>query len=99
MREVCGAVSGALLVLGMQKGYSVPGDDEAKRKHYLLVQEFARRFREKNRTIICRELLEGVEVVPGNTPEKRTEAFYERRPCLRLIRDAAQITEEMLSEA
>ena len=98
LREVCGAVSGALLVLGMQRGYSMPGDDDAKREHYLLVQEFARRFREKNRTIICRELLEGVEVSPGDIPEKRTKEFYERRPCLRLIRDAAQITEEMLSE-
>ena len=98
LREVCGAVSGALLVLGMKKGYSAPGDDEAKREHYLRVQEFARAFREKNGTIICRELLEDVEVSPGDIPEKRTKEFYERRPCLRLIRDAAQIAEEMLME-
>lgn len=43
MREVCGAVSGALIVLGLLRGYSDPGDLAAKTDHYHLVQEFARR--------------------------------------------------------
>ena len=46
MREVCGTVSGALLVLGQLCGYSDPEDPKAKTEHYHLVQEFARRFRE-----------------------------------------------------
>ena len=49
MREVCGTVSGALLVLGILCGYADPGDRQAKTEHYHLVQEFARRFREMNR--------------------------------------------------
>ena len=47
MREVCGTVSGALLVLGQLCGYSDPKDPQAKIDHYHLVQEFARRFRER----------------------------------------------------
>lgn len=98
LREVCGTVSGALLALGMLCGYSDPADPEAKAKHYRLVQEYARRFREKNGTIICRELLKDVPVTPGDTPEPRTPEFYARRPCLRLAGEAAAILDEMLAE-
>ena len=98
MREVCGTVSGALLVLGMLHGYADPADPDAKKAHYALVREFARRFREKNGSIICRELLQGIEVTPGGDPEPRTAAYYARRPCPNLAAQAAGILDEMLAE-
>ena len=98
MREVCGTVSGALLVLGQLCGYSDPADSKAKTEHYHLVQEFARRFREINGTIICRELLKGVRTKPGNDPEARTAEYYASRPCLRHVGEAAEILDELLSE-
>ncbi len=96
LREVCGTVSGALLVLGLLQGYDDPGDMEAKKNHYHLVQDFAARFKEKNGTIICRELLKDTKVKAGNEPEGRTPEFYASRPCLRLVEEAADILEEML---
>ena len=96
LREVCGTVSGAALVLGMAKGYSDPKDYEAKKAHYALVQEFARRFREKNGSIVCRELLSGVGITTGGAPEARTEEFYKKRPCPELAACAAGIVEELL---
>ena len=98
LREVCGTVSGALLALGMLRGYADPQDPELKKAHYKLVQEYARRFREENGTIICRELLKNVSVTQGDTPEPRTPGFYARRPCLGLAGQAAAILDEMLSE-
>lgn len=98
LREVCGAVSGSLFVLGILRGYDDPKDAEAKTAHYHLVQEFARRFREKHGTILCRELLSGVKVKPGKDPETRTAAYYAERPCLRYVADAAGILEKMLLE-
>ena len=98
LREVCGTVSGALLALGILRGYGDPADPNAKAAHYALVQEYARRFREKNGTIICRELLRDVPVTPGGVPEPRTPEFYARRPCLRLAGEAAAILDEMLAE-
>lgn len=98
LREVCGTVSGALLVLGILYGYDDPEDPQAKTAHYHLVQEFARRFREKNGTIICRELLKDVKTKPGDTPEMRTPEFYAARPCLRLVGEAAAIVDEMIRE-
>ena len=98
LREVCGTVSGALLALGILRGYDDPKDPEQKKAHYALVQEYACRFREKNETIVCRELLKNVPVTPGGTPEERTPDFYTRRPCLRLTEEAAAILEEILEE-
>ena len=98
LREVCGTVSGALLALGILRGYDDPADPQAKAAHYKLVQEYARRFREKNGTIVCRELLKDVPVTPGGVPEPRTPEFYARRPCLRLAGEAAAILDELLAE-
>ena len=53
LREVCGTVSGALMALGMIRGYADPQDRNAKTAHYRLVQEYARLFRERSGSIIC----------------------------------------------
>lgn len=96
LREVCGAVSGACMVLGLVKGYSDPDDREGKRAQYRLVQEFAERFREQNGSIVCRELLSGVQTVQGRDPEERTQSYYKKRPCPALCRCAAEIAEALL---
>lgn len=98
LREVCGTISGAALVLGTLKGYSDPKDFEAKKVHYARVQELARRFREQNGSIICRELLSGVATVPGDIPERRSDEYYKKRPCPELVYAAAKILEDMLNE-
>ena len=96
MREVCGAVSGAVMVLGLVTGSDDPKDAQAKAAHYADVQEFARRYREETGSIICRELLQGVPTVPGSVPEARTEGFYKKRPCAELVALAAGIVADML---
>ena len=58
LREVCGTVSGMFLIAGLAYGYSDPKAREEKAEHYKRIQTLAARFREKNGTIICRELLE-----------------------------------------
>ena len=45
-----------------------------------------------------RELLAGVETVPGDEPEARTEAYYAARPCPNLVASAAQLLDRMLDE-
>lgn len=98
LREVCGAVSGMFLLTGIVFGYTEPNNLEVKGKLYERVQELAKRFKAKRSTIICRELLEGVETSDSPEPSERTEEYYLKRPCLKIIEDAAQIFEDYLSE-
>ena len=57
MREVCGAVSGMFMVAGLKYGYSDPSAKQEKAELYALVQNLAAGFKEKNGSIICKELL------------------------------------------
>ena len=95
MREVCGAVSGMLMVAGLLYGYDAPNPDSQK-AHYALVQELAGKFREQAGTIICRELLQNPPSDPKPTP--RTEEFYKVRPCARFVMRAADILDAYIKE-
>ena len=100
LRQTCGAVSAAALVLGILKGYDDPADYEAKKRHYALVRDFAERFKEKNASINCGELLKqaSLNARSGGDPDRRSEEYYRKRPCLQLVYDAALILDEMLKE-
>ena len=96
MREVCGAVSGMLMVLGALYGYDDPGEKAlAQREHYALVQALAGQFRERNGSIICREILKNPPSDPSPTP--RTEEFYKSRPCTRMVVCAAELLDEYIA--
>ncbi len=96
MREVCGAVSGMCMVLGLARGYTPESEHSAKGEHYKLIREAVEEFRRANGSYICKELL-GVEAAPESaTPEKRSETYYKKRPCAELVGIAAEITENIL---
>ena len=95
LREVCGAVSGMLMVAGVLYGYDAADDDGAKMAHYALVQELAGQFREQVGSIICREILKNPPSDPAPTP--RTEEFYKQRPCARMVYLAARIMEDYIA--
>lgn len=98
-REVCGAVSGMLMIAGLHFGYYNPEEDDKKAKVYEMVQELCAKFKDENGTIICRELLgeDGNSSVP--TPTKRTAEYYATRPCEQYVGYAAQLISEYISEA
>ena len=115
MREVCGAVSGMLMVAGLETGATEGKDIKGKKANYDMVQKMAGIYREANGSIVCKELLglvpmasgqehktlEAVQVNPPVTfqdtqPEARTEEYYKKRPCIRLIQMACDIIEKEL---
>ncbi len=97
LREVCGAVTGAFIVLGVLYGYSDVNAPD-KGEHYARIQEFANRFKEDNGSIICRELLGLGSGASEPTPEKRTKAYYEKRPCPKKVYSSAYILAEYINE-
>ena len=97
LREVCGAVSGMLMVLGVVYGYTEPGENDCNKKaHYQDVQALAGKFREEVGSIVCREILKNPPSDPNPTP--RTAEFYRQRPCARMVMTAARLLDEYIAE-
>lgn len=94
LREVCGTVTGAFMVLGLMYGYTNPKDNKSKSEHYKRIQLFADKFKELNGSIICRELLGLSEIKSEPNPEIRTEQYYKKRPCAELCYLSAEIIEK-----
>lgn len=97
MREVCGAVTGMFMVVGLKYGYFDPKDTAAKAEHYKLIQALADNFKAANKSIICRELLDVDKKEKSPVPEERTEAYYRKRPCVDLVTDAAEILDKYIN--
>lgn len=95
MREVCGAVSGMLMVAGVLYGYDDPKATTEKRELYAQVQAMAGQFREELGSIVCRDLLKNPPSDPNPTP--RTEQFYKDRPCARMVATAARIMDAFIA--
>jgi C_GCAxxG_C_C family probable redox protein len=95
MGETCGAVTGAFMVIGLKYGKIKAEDNQAKEKTYELVREFAKRFKARNGTILCRELL-GYDLSTPEGMKLAREKGVTATLCPKLVQSAAEILEEML---
>lgn len=98
MREVCGAFSGACIVAGLLWGYSDVTVKQLKADHYALVQDMAARFNAQHGSLICRELLKGIESSTDSNPSDRTADYYQKRPCANIAATASAILDEIIAE-
>lgn len=92
MRLTCGAVSGMVMVAGMMLSRGEKEGD-TRMEVYGKVQELAEKFKEMNGSIVCAELL-GENTNTNPKPDARTDAYYKKRPCVELVKDAVKIVEE-----
>jgi C_GCAxxG_C_C family probable redox protein len=93
MGEACGAVTGAIMVLGLRHG-AATADREAKEQVYQKVSEFIQRFKARNGTMTCRELL-GCDIsTPEGLQRMRDQGLFTTL-CPRFVQDAVEILEEM----
>ena len=77
LREGCGAVSGMALVAGMLYGYASPTDGENKARTYGMMQELARRFRERNGSLLCRD--QSLMIAEAGCPEAPLRWWSDRQ--------------------
>ena len=103
MREVCGAVSGMVMLAGLIRPAQDPSVKDWRTANYALVQEMAGDFKALNGSIVCKELLGLVPMgsgtpVPQESPEPsdRTPEYYKKRPCVKMVEEAARIFGEYL---
>lgn len=94
-REVCGAVSGMVMVASYLYGYDAP-DPEKQASCYQMIQTLCQQFKEKNNSIICRDILKNPPSDP--TPSPRTAEYYAQRPCVRMVMAATAILEDYIKE-
>ena len=90
LREVCGAISGSAMVVGLVH----PEYDKAK--VYEKVQLITDEFKKTNRSIVCKELLGLSNAEKSSKPEERTAEYYQKRPCVQIVEDAVKATEKIL---
>ena len=94
--EVCGAVSGGIMVIGMQYGRGKNQDRSNTEQTYHKTRDFMDRFNEKHKTFICRKLLGDCELT---TPEGQAE-FKEKdlfnKVCKQCVGDVADILEDII---
>ena len=92
--RTCGAVTGALMVIGLAHGRTAAADTAAKLATHQLVQRFVAQFEARHGSTVCRELL-GCDI---DTPEKARAAREAGRftVCVGLVRSAAELLEGVL---
>lgn len=111
LREVCGSVSGMVLLAGLLKPACNPSDKASRTGNYALVQEIAGEFKALNGSIICKELLGlgnsgsslthsssgDIHGIPESpVPSDRTPEYYKKRPCEELVGISARIIGEKI---
>ena len=90
MREVCGAVSGSAMLVGLKN------PEMSKAEVYEKVREIIDEFKKTNHSIVCKELLGLSKPENSSVPEERTKEYYQKRPCVKIVEDAAKATEKIL---
>lgn len=97
MRKTCGAACGLFILAGLETGCTIGKDREGKEANYKLVQKLADEFTQRNGSITCAELLGLDKSAPTpTTPEARTNEYYKKRPCVKMVEEAARIWSEYL---
>ena len=106
MREVCGSVSGMVMLAGLMAPSADPSIKVDRTRNYALVQEMAEEFRAQNGSIVCKELLGlvpmgSVQAASKESPEPsdRTPEYYKKRPCEELVGIEARIVGKRIIES
>jgi len=97
LREVCGAVSGMFLVLGLQYPFINTKDKVSKNTNYKVVQRTANKFKSIMGSYICADLLKLKQKLQSPESAERNEDYYKFRPCTRCVALAAEIVGKELT--
>ena len=93
--ETCGAVTGAIMVLGLYRATAEATTAQRREPVYRAMEEFTAEFDRRNRTLICRQLL-GCDISTPEGMQAAKERGLYKTICPKMVRDAAEILETML---
>lgn len=93
--NICGAVSGAIMVIGLKYGKTIKGDDAATEKSRALTREFMREFTTRYGSVNCTELLGSNLSNPEDDARARESKLFVSK-CPELVAGAVAILEKIL---
>jgi C_GCAxxG_C_C family probable redox protein len=94
-QEVCGAVTGGTLVLGLRHGRGVNDEQSATTLTYQKTREFMSLFTERNGNFICRELLDGCNLTTEAGQQEFKDKDIKNRVCMVCVQSAVEILEQI----
>jgi len=97
-QHTCGAVSGALMVLGLKFGKALNDNEQKKENTYKKAAEFLESFKVRNGSISCKELLQGLDMNIEQDEIKIHELGLFETVCEKAVKDAVELTETLLSQ-
>ena len=95
--NTCGAVTGALMIIGLFSRNTNPEDTENKEKTYELARLFINRFKELHGTVICKELIE-CDLTSSEGLEEASKRNVFENVCYKLVKDSAVILTDILKK-
>ncbi|HUU05411.1 MAG TPA: C-GCAxxG-C-C family protein [Patescibacteria group bacterium] len=95
-QEVCGAVSGGIMAIGLKFGRGLADERAAAENTYLLVGEFMKRFTDKYGSCLCRVLLDGCDLMTETGRIFYKENDLSGKICRPCVADAVGFLEDLL---
>jgi len=97
MGETCGAVTGAIMVVGLKFGSTTAVDLKARENAYAVVREFVHRFKGRNVSVLCRDLLDCDISTPEGMKRAKEEGII-KQSCPKFVKDAAEILDQLIEQ-
>ncbi len=95
MAQTCGALTGAYMVLGLRFGTEACGTSEGRKEVHEAIVEFTRKFRERNGTTDCRDLL-GCDISTAEGSRRAKEQKLFTTVCPRFVKDVSELLNEII---
>jgi C_GCAxxG_C_C family probable redox protein len=96
LQHICGAVTGALMVLGLKYGKALNDPEEKKSFTYSKVREFFTEFERLHGSTVCRDLLNGLDMNDPDDYKKIKDQKLFDIQCEKYVADAVKITEKII---
>jgi C_GCAxxG_C_C family probable redox protein len=95
-QQTCGALTGALMVLGLKYGKALNDPEEKKSFTYSKARELFSEFKKLHGSTICRDLLNGLNMNDPDDNKKLKELKLFDIQCEKYVADAVKISEKLL---
>ena len=96
--EVCGAVSGGIMVISAKYGRGENDERKATENTYAKIRELMDQFSQRNGTYICRELLCGCELTTPEGQKTFKENDYLNKVCKPCVKSVVEILDNIIQE-